>query len=87
MFDAPNAEISARRRAMLAEGRRRDPNFVLSKAEYDAAAGSWTVRLDEHGAVTVNQTTPERPGGIGDIGDIFPIPVRKSVSDKKRGNR
>lgn len=55
ILDAPHAVIAAKRRALIAEGRARDPNFVLSKADYDAAAdGIWTVLIDAAGQLTVN---------------------------------
>jgi hypothetical protein len=55
--------IAGRRRAMLAEGRARDPDFVLSKAEYDTAAeGNWTVRVDGAGQFTVEHAL----GGAND---------------------
>ncbi|HME83934.1 MAG TPA: hypothetical protein VKG91_05130 [Roseiarcus sp.] len=54
ILEAPDVEIAARRRALIAEGRARDPDFVLSKADYDAAAdGIWTVRIDAAGQFTV----------------------------------
>jgi hypothetical protein len=54
ILEAPDVEIATKRRAMLAEGRARDPDFVLSKAEHAAAEdGIWTVRVDGAGQFTV----------------------------------
>ena len=55
ILDAPHVAIAARRRALLAEGRARDPGFVLSEESYNAAAaGVWTVRVAEDGRITVD---------------------------------
>jgi hypothetical protein len=54
IMEAPHVEIAKKRRALLAKGRARDPNFVLSKAVYDAAGeGDWIVRIDRAGHITV----------------------------------
>ena len=54
IVEAPDVKIATKRRAMLAEGKARDPDFVLSEAEYRAAAeGNWTVRINSAGQVTV----------------------------------
>jgi hypothetical protein len=59
ILEATDVEIARRRRAMLAEGKARDPDFVLSKAEYDAAAeGNWTIRVDGAGQFTVEHERP-----------------------------
>jgi hypothetical protein len=57
ILEATEVVIATKRRAMLADGRARDPDFVLSKAEYDAAAeGDWIVRVDRTGQFTVEHT-------------------------------
>jgi hypothetical protein len=49
-------EIAALRRAMWAEGRAADPNFILSSKAYDAAAaGDWLVLVDVDGTTTVKR--------------------------------
>ena len=49
---AADVEIATRRRALLAEGRASDPDFVLSKEAYDAAGeGRWIVKVDAAGRV------------------------------------
>jgi hypothetical protein len=54
ILEAPDVVIAGRRRAMLAEGKARDPDFVLSAAEYAAAVdGIWTVRVGGAGQFTV----------------------------------
>ena len=50
ILDAPLEAVAIRRRRLIAIGKASDPDFILSKEAYDAAAdGVWTVRIDLNG--------------------------------------
>ena len=57
----PTSRSAKKRRAMLAEGKARDPGFVLSKAEYDAAAEEdWLVGVNAAGQFTAEHVLGRR---------------------------
>ena len=50
LMEAPFEEMSLLRRRMIADGKKRNPNFILSEEAYrECGAGDWTVTIEENG--------------------------------------